>query len=406
MKSTRRICGPVTWIFLLAALSVAAADRKQYAMYVWADGYDPDVPGCTETDFLSWTNPSMNNNPCFTHSWNTPEKRRWLWNTCNSPGREISTIFLAGLHRLLEAGYRSDDCTTDGVQLIKTTLQDGYRQVPGLQVYALYAVSDLAVSEQLLVKHVVWYNDMCAGNQERFVGVATNNEAFTHVKCGTPLEKVNYLQNLDNIRAEARKQTTGHLKVHYSMSWHWGRACDHVTDNVVLWNGKDQKITRHMIDIFDSVDVQVAYVTPSEMARRAKLADYDYAVAQGKNIFITSYTEKVEPCQITFFPQSCAPIYGGKSEAAMFAAYDELASHGVGEARPCIEYYRGVYSSGGNSDWPRHDSGVPVDLPDPVVSGPDQTVLVDCGFGSYCKCWLDPPTCHGTDMPCQCHNHD
>eukprot|EP00058_Branchiostoma_floridae_P010665 XP_002596153.1 hypothetical protein BRAFLDRAFT_66117 [Branchiostoma floridae] len=272
-------CGSVTWIFLLSVLSMSAGERQQYAMYVWADGYDPGVPGCTETDFLSWTNPSMNNNPCFTHSGTHLRKG----------GREISTIFLAGLHRLLEAGYNSDDCMTDGVQLIKATLRDGYHQVPGLQVYALYAVSDLAVSEQLLVKHVVWYNDACAG-----------------MWCGTEM-------------------------------------C-----------------------------VQVAYVTPPEMARRAKLADYDYAVTQGKNIFITSYTEKVEPCQITFFPQSCAPIYGGKSEAAMFAAYDQLVNHGVGNARPCIEYYRGVYCSGGNSDWPRHDSGVPVDLPDPAVSGPDR----------------------------------
>ncbi|XP_035670169.1 uncharacterized protein LOC118411789 [Branchiostoma floridae] len=398
-------CGSVTWIFLLSVLSMSAGERQQYAMYVWADGYDPGVPGCTETDFLSWTNPSMNNNPCFTHSWNTPEKRRWLWNTCNAPGREISTIFLAGLHRLLEAGYNSDDCMTDGVQLIKATLRDGYHQVPGLQVYALYAVSDLAVSEQLLVKHVVWYNDVCAGNQEKFVGVATNNEAFSHVKCGTPLEKTDYLQNLDNIRAEARKQTTGHLKVHYSMSWHWGRACDHVTDNVVLSIALSIDYCTYCNIVY--LCHQVAYVTPPEMARRAKLADYDYAVTQGKNIFITSYTEKVEPCQITFFPQSCAPIYGGKSEAAMFAAYDQLVNHGVGNARPCIEYYRGVYCSGGNSDWPRHDSGVPVDLPDPAVSGPDQTVmLTDCGPGSYCKCWLDPPMCQGTDLPCQCHNHD
>ncbi|XP_078594259.1 uncharacterized protein LOC144872022 [Branchiostoma floridae x Branchiostoma japonicum] len=365
-------CGPVTWLFLLVGLYLVAGERQQYAMYIWVDGYDPDVPGCTEKDFLNWTK------SCLTNTWNTTEKRRWLWDTCNRPGKEISTIFLAGI--MLQDGYNRDDCTADGVQLVKTTLQEGYQQVPGLQVYALYAVSDMNVTEQFLVKYVVWYNDVCAGDQEKFVGVAVNNEAFNEIRCGTPMEKAAYLQNLDNIRTEASKQANGYLKAHYSMAWSWGYTCENGSDINVMWNGTDKKVTRHMIDIFDSVDVQVAFVVASVMAGRAKMADYDYAVAQRKNFFITLYTCKTEPCQITFFPQPCG-FTGNKTEVAMFYEYDQLAKLGVEDAPLCIEYFRGIYSSGGNSDWPRYDSGVP------AISGSDP-VLADYGPGLYCKCWI------------------
>lgn len=47
--------------------------------------------------------------------------------------------------------------------MIKQTLSEGHSTVPGLQVYALFAVSDIDVSEKNLIKHVVWYNDHCAG---------------------------------------------------------------------------------------------------------------------------------------------------------------------------------------------------------------------------------------------------
>ena len=43
-------------------------------------------------------------------------------------------------------------------------------QVPGLHVYGLFAVSDLAVSEQYLVKYIVYYNDKCARKYHLYVG--------------------------------------------------------------------------------------------------------------------------------------------------------------------------------------------------------------------------------------------
>lgn len=51
------------------------------------------------------------------------------------------------------------------------------------------------------------------------------------------------------------KQSKGQLLTHYSVSWHWGRCGD--TQKMMTFNGKTQDAVHHMIDIFDSVDVQV-----------------------------------------------------------------------------------------------------------------------------------------------------
>lgn len=130
-----------------------------YAMYVWRDGYDASIPGCTETDFLHWDK----HGHCFSHTWDSPTKRQWLWSTCKVPGREVQKIFLADVHHKLRDGYNGRSCQNSGILTLKQTLADGHNQVSGLQIYALFAVSDIGVSEKDLVKHVVWYNDNCAG---------------------------------------------------------------------------------------------------------------------------------------------------------------------------------------------------------------------------------------------------
>lgn len=137
-----------------------ASGRANYAMYVWTHGFDSTVPGCTEQDFLKWNTVDRN---CFTHTWDTHSKRQWLWNTCNIAGREISKIFLSDMHHKLKNAYDANSCSTSDIQLIKTMLVEGHGKVPGLEIYALFAVSDVAVSEKDLVKYVVWYNDHCTG---------------------------------------------------------------------------------------------------------------------------------------------------------------------------------------------------------------------------------------------------
>lgn len=91
-------------------------------------------------------------------------------------------------------------------------------------------------------------------HSERFDGVATNNEAFSTIKTGSTATKVQYLDNLQKVKDETMKQINGHLYAHYSVSWNWGH--HHGNDNIT-WRGKGNDVVRHMIDIFDSIDVQV-----------------------------------------------------------------------------------------------------------------------------------------------------
>lgn len=318
-----------------------------YAMYVWRDGYDASIPGCTTADFMKWDK----NGPCFSHTWDTQSKRQWLWDTCNLRGREVQKIFLADVHHKLRDGFRSGSCQSSGIQTIKQTLRDGHHHVQGLKIYALFAVSDIAVSEKDLVPYVVWYNDNCAAANERFDGVAVNNEAYAPIKCQDgDTEQLKYLANLKAIKTEALKQQNGRLLTHYSVSWHWGRCGG--TQKMMTFDGKTQDAVHHMMDIFDSIDVQVGYITFPAISDRLKLAGYQHALNTGKEIFVTLYTNKGDPCQTTFFPTQCSK--GNHTEAGMFDVFDHFASQGISQAKPCIHYFRGIYSSGGNPDWPRH----------------------------------------------------
>lgn len=56
------------------------------------------------------------------------------------------------------------------------------------------------------------------------------------------------------IKTEAMKQVHDHLLTHDSVSWHWGRCGS--TRKLITYNGKTQDAVIHMIDIFDSIDVQ------------------------------------------------------------------------------------------------------------------------------------------------------
>lgn len=99
----------------------------------------------------------------------------------------------------------------------------------------------------------------CEGNKkERFDGVAVNNEKYGTIKCDDLYTRQGYLNNLQQITIEAAKQINGRLRTHYSMGWHWGR-CGGTADPFI-WNGSIKPANHHMIDIFDSIDVQVKHV--------------------------------------------------------------------------------------------------------------------------------------------------
>ena len=52
------------------------------------------------------------------------------------------------------------------------------------------------------------------------------------------------------------------LKTHYSVGWHW------FTGGNLTFNGASKNVLMHMIDIFDSIDVQTAYIRGHIMVDR------------------------------------------------------------------------------------------------------------------------------------------
>ena len=58
------------------------------------------------------------------------------------------------------------------------------------------------------------------------------------------------------------KNAGGDLKTHYSVVWHW------FTAGNVTFNGETKNVLMHMIDMFDSIDMQTAYVRGHIMVDR------------------------------------------------------------------------------------------------------------------------------------------
>jgi hypothetical protein len=305
-----------------------------------------------------------------------------LWDTANRPGREIGSLFISDIKPRLEPAYDANDCNDPDVLAIREMLLDGHCEVPGVKLYALLATSDIEVSEQDHVKFVVWYNDTCAMSaSERFDGVAVNNEAWNDVKCTSLAAEGAYLDDLQAIADEGALQISAPLLTHYSIGWRWS-FCDS-SEVTIGWDGTVQPATYHMIDIFDSVDAQVAFVDPVEVADRAITAGYAHAVGQGKPFYVLSYTNKASAssCVTTHFPYTCSAAWSNPARTddyLMDNVFDAFAANGIPDARGGIHYFRGVYSSGGHPDWPSYYSGVdlpcavptpgPISFDDPDVS--------------------------------------
>lgn len=342
---------------LLCLPAVHAAD---YAMYVWKDGFDATLPGCGEVELLA-SDPA-----CETHNWETPAARQWLWDTANRPGREMGKLFISDIKSRLEDAYFAGDCAHPDVVSVKQLLMDGHCKAPGTDLYALFATSNVAVSEQDHVPYVVWYNDVCATTPpQRFDGVAVNNEAWNDVKCTTSIAEEAYLDDLQAIADAAALQTSGPLATHYSIGWKWSYCDGSEVD--VDWDGTVQPVTHHMIDIFDSVDVQVAHVSAGTVASRAQTAGYAHAIGLGKDFHVLSYTNEssLSECTVTHFPFDCVGwpwSNAHRSDAyLMTEVFDQFAAEGIPDAKPGVHFFRGVYSSGGHPDWPMYWDGA-VDL--------------------------------------------
>lgn len=311
---------------------------------------------CGEEEFLKFDKKGS----CFTPPWDTREKREKLWCACKRPGREVGTLLLYGIADTTNAAARLDGgagCFRQDVVNIRDTLREGHKQVEGIQIYALLSDGGAEVPEQKRVASLVWYNQKCAKlPAEKIDGVAVNNEDYPR---GTAEEKIAFLTNLSKIATNAGAE----LKTHFSVSWNWFWW---EPRNLAL-GGTTKNSLQHMIDMFDSIDIQTAYIRAGHMVDRMQkglngsnvaapvlngLTAWSYAQSQGKRMFTTLYLSR-DACTTSFFPRPSCKNWAVEyqTEARMWQEVDKATSLLPGFT-PSLHYYGGVYGSNGNPDWP------------------------------------------------------
>ena len=91
---------------------------------------------------------------------------------------------------------------------------------------------------------------------ERFDGISAYDTTYDDIKCKKAGKRTLYLDNVQNLKAHAKKQQHGTLLTHYSVGWDWGQCNGRISN--ITWRGKTQNVIYHVIDIFDSINVQVA----------------------------------------------------------------------------------------------------------------------------------------------------
>ena len=168
-----------------------------------------------------------------------------------------------------------------------------------MQIFALVSEGGEEVPEQELVPSLVWYNAECAATErEKIDGVAVNNEDFTTIlqEHGSEQRKVAYLTNLAKIGttvlliyptslcqfafpASGAKAGDGML-THFSISWNWFEA------GGVTFNGVRKNVVKHMIDLFNSTDLQTAYILGSVMLDRLQKGFHGTAAVSRFNTFM------------------------------------------------------------------------------------------------------------------------
>lgn len=229
-------------------------------------------------------------------------------------------MFLYGIAQMtrdaMNLGY--EGCQSEDIVNVRKTMAEGHANVPFLKIYALMSDGGADVPEHNLVASIVWYNNNCAGTaKEKVDGVAVNNEDFP--KYGSKQEKMNYLTNLAKISLKAGND----LLTHYSLGWHWFEAGN------VTFSGVTKNVVKHMIDIFNSTDMQTAYVLGDVILDRLQKGFdgtaatpphvggdnyYSYSTSQGKDTYFTLYLSRIEDlsnCPTTFFPRpECDGVMG------------------------------------------------------------------------------------------------
>jgi len=314
------------------------------------------------------------NATCFQHNWEDPSARHHLWASAMIPDRKVTRIFMADVKFRIENNGLTSAGECDSV--LQTTLREAHAR--GIRVYALFAVSDAAFSEQYMANYPNEFNAACGNDDDiYFDGVAVNNEHFSQVKrCDNPTDIALQDQVLMDLNTTTYNALP--LPLHFSVSWNWD-CCDCDPANYVTreltWDGETKSALEHMVNIVDSVDVQVAYNTPSAMTDRAA-KPYQYwqnkissagteptTTTTTTALYVLAYTNPNSPCQTSFSPHKEGSTTvvdictrgGDRTEAAMYAAFDEVEATWPG-SKGGIHLMSGVYSSGITADWPVHNT--------------------------------------------------
>lgn len=264
---------------------------------------------------------------------------------------------------------------SDGVcdPVLLTTLAEAHER--GVRVYALFAVSDAAFSETYMASYPNEFNAACGTELAYFDGVSVNNEYFSQIRdCDNPSNSFEQQQLLDNLQITASNSAP--LPLHFSVSWNWDCcecSSESYTTRDVQWpavGGEIKSALHHMVDIVDSIDVQVAYNTPSAMTSRAA-ASYQYwtqkpSKSSTSKVYALAYTNPTDLCQLSFSPHAkgsstasdvCNVGNQERTEASMHIAFDTVETQ-YPLLKGGIHYMNGVYGSGITDGWPVHDASI------------------------------------------------
>jgi len=320
------------------------AELSDTLIYVWSEAFIGSET-CTS---LFQTDPE-----CRTHTWEEPGQLERLVETV-AKGK-IRHVLLSGTYgRIIEKvdGAFHCKCPGDEVYAAVTLLHEA-----GSEVYALFAASDEKVSERYFVPCVEEYNEKCATSEShKFDGVSVNNEHLSTIisnfDCNNEMV-IDHLDKLTEIKTRAAP-----LPFHFSVGWWWGSSdkCGDIT-----YANRTQSLTKHIIDIIDSLDIQVATNVASMMVNRA--ADATYAIAKGKRAWVLAYTSAGKGatslnCYTGFYDSGgkctgssllrCQQIVDGNKRCSQSGMRSELstATKSMPGLLPGIHAYHNAYQSG------------------------------------------------------------
>ena len=310
---------------ILLGLVRPAVGQRPYAIYVWGQVFQPDTCGTSPNGaYVSWRDERNWDAGCFSRPYDTPDQRSLLFDALG-PGlegdRAVKTMFLsvAGMPHSDEIGKIEDiraraeargadeACPVE----LMTTIAEAHQR--GIKVYALFGDDCPDLCEKEKVADVADYNDICrevAGgdNVVQFDGVAINNEYLGEAsECGSRTNEQIWLDLLDGL-ALAKVRARG-LPIHFSLGYSWAD-CRNRSPREIVWRNNRKRVVEHMMDMVDSVDIQVAWAYISddpdrrpedqEIVERAQFYhDYWFGTLQrdfdeaNPSFFVLAYTNPV-----------------------------------------------------------------------------------------------------------------